>query len=95
MDGSDFRPDVVYWHSSIFKVARQRYPAKRNARLQAFLNDLGFKGFGVRGSLAHGDPDDKGDSVHVFLNGEHRSYRGDRVGDFARQLQMNQKKTVH
>jgi|TARA_A100001518_G_C1216934_1_gene59970 hypothetical protein len=33
---------------------------------------LGFEGFGIRGALAHGDPCDKGDGVHVFLGGHHR-----------------------
>lgn len=55
----------------------------RYARLQAFLDDLGFEEFGIRGSLAHGNPDDEGDGVHVFLGGEHRPYCWDRVGDFA------------
>ncbi|MEB0124009.1 hypothetical protein QN391_25500, partial [Pseudomonas sp. CCI1.2] len=64
----------------------QSHAGYRNARLQAFLNDLGFKGVGVRGSLAHGDPDDKDDSVHVFLSGEHRPYHGDWVGDFTGRL---------
>ncbi|WP_339500275.1 hypothetical protein, partial [Pseudomonas silesiensis] len=42
--------------------------------------------FGIRSSLAHGNPDDKGDGVHVFLGGEHRPYRWDRIGDFAGRL---------
>jgi len=58
----------------------------RHAGLQAFMDDLGFEGFGIRRSLAHGNPDDKGDGVHVFLGGEHRPYCWDRVGDFAGRL---------
>ena len=58
----------------------------RHARLQAFLDDLGFKGFGVRSSLAHGNPEDKEDVVHVFLSGQHRPYHSDRVDDFAGRL---------
>jgi hypothetical protein len=53
------------------------------------MDDLGFKGLGIRGSLAHGNPDDKGDSVHVFLSGQHRPYRWDRVGDFTGRLQKS------
>ncbi|GBH08468.1 hypothetical protein KPSA1_01842 [Pseudomonas syringae pv. actinidiae] len=45
----------------------QGYAGHRHARLQAFLDDLSFKGLGVRSSLAHGNPDDKGDDVHVFF----------------------------
>jgi len=41
---------------------------QRYAWLEALLNDLGFEGFGIRGSLAHGNPDDKGDGVHVLEN---------------------------
>lgn len=44
----------------------QGYAGHRDAWLQAFLDDLGFKGFGISGSLAHGNPDDKGGGVHVF-----------------------------
>ena len=64
----------------------QGYPGHGHARLQAFLDDLGFEKFGIRSSLAHGNPEDKGDGVHVFLSGEHRPYRRDRVGDFAGRL---------
>jgi hypothetical protein len=58
------------------------------------LDDLSFKGFGARSSLTHGNPDDKGDGVHVFLGGEHRPYYRDRVGDFARPLPANESDTV-
>ncbi|MBX8592974.1 hypothetical protein K5D56_26760, partial [Pseudomonas cichorii] len=34
----------------------------------------------------HGNPDDKGDGVHVFLGGHHRPYGWDRVGEFAGRL---------
>lgn len=64
----------------------QGYAGRGHARLQAFLDDLGFERFGIRSSLAHGNPEDKGDGVHVFLSGEHRPYRRDRVGDFAGRL---------
>jgi hypothetical protein len=50
---------------------------------------LTFKRFGIRGSLAHGNPDGKGDGVHVFLSGEHHPYCGDRVGNFAGRLQLD------
>lgn len=35
------------------------------AGLQAFLNNLGFERFGVRASLAHGNPDIKGYRVRL------------------------------
>ena len=35
------------------------------ARLQAFLNDLGFEWFRIRASLAHGNPGDKGYRVRL------------------------------
>lgn len=54
--------------------------------MQAFLNDLGFKRFGIRASLAHCDPDDKDDGVHLFLSGEHRLYGWDQVSDFTSRL---------
>ena len=57
----------------------QSYAGHGHARLQAFLDDLGFERFGIRSSLAYGNPKDKGDGVHVFLSGEHRPYRRDRV----------------
>lgn len=37
----------------------------RGAWLQAFLHDLGLEGFGVRASLAHENPGDKGDRVRL------------------------------
>lgn len=58
----------------------------RHAGLQAFLDYLGLEGFWVRGSLAHGNPDGKGDGVHVSLGGEHRPYGWDRVGELAGRL---------
>ncbi|MDI3275927.1 hypothetical protein, partial [Pseudomonas sp. AL03] len=64
----------------------QGYAGYRNARLQAFLNDLGFNGFGIRGSLAHENPDDRGNGVHVFLSGEHRPYCRGLIGDLAGRL---------
>jgi hypothetical protein len=57
--------------------------------LQAFLDNLGFKGFGIRGSLAHGNPENKDDVVHVFLSGQHRPYRWDPVSDFAGRLLLD------
>jgi hypothetical protein len=39
--------------------------------LQALLNDLGFKEFGIGGSLANGYPDNKDDGVQAFLSGYH------------------------
>ena len=41
------------------------YAGNRRSGLQAFLDDLGFKWFGVRASLAHGYPGDKGDRVRL------------------------------
>lgn len=67
----------------------QGYAGDRDARLQAFLNDLCFKRFGIRASLAHCDPDDKDDGVHVFLSGEHRPYGWDQVDDFTGRLRNN------
>lgn len=64
----------------------QGYADHRHARLNAFLDDPGFKGFGIRGSLARGNPDDKCDGVHVSLSEHHRPYRWDREGDFAGRL---------
>ncbi|KWS87868.1 hypothetical protein AL050_23345 [Pseudomonas syringae pv. daphniphylli] len=61
----------------------------RHAGLQAFLDYLGLERFGIRGSLAHGNPDDKGDGVHVFLGGEHRPYCWGRVGALPGRLQIN------
>lgn len=68
----------------------QRYAGHRYTGLQAFLDDLGFKGFGIGSSLAHGNPDNKGDGVHVFLGGEHRPYRWDRIGDFGGRLPLRE-----
>jgi hypothetical protein len=66
----------------------QSYAGHGHARLQAFLDDLGFERCEIRSSLAHGNPEDKGDGVQVFLSGEHRPYRWDRVGDFAGRFQL-------
>lgn len=40
--------------------------------LQAFLNNLGLERFGVRASLAHGNPGDKGYRVRLKIRGHHR-----------------------
>jgi hypothetical protein len=37
----------------------------RDIRLQAFLDDLRLEELGISGALAHGDPGDKDDGVHV------------------------------
>jgi ribosomal protein S18 acetylase RimI-like enzyme len=37
-----------------------------------FLNDLGFERFGIRATLAHGNPSDNGDSVRLKIRGHHR-----------------------
>lgn len=42
------------------------------ARLQAFLNDLGFERFRIRASLAPGNPGNKGDRVRLKIRGHHR-----------------------
>lgn len=39
------------------------YAGNRRSGLQAFLDDLSFEWFGVRASLAHGNPGDKGGRV--------------------------------
>lgn len=39
----------------------------RDARLLAFLNNLGFEGFGISVSLAHEDPHVKGNCVHLKI----------------------------
>jgi len=38
-----------------------------DARLQALLNNLGFEGFGIGVSLAHGDPNVKGDCARLKI----------------------------
>jgi hypothetical protein len=38
-----------------------------DTRLLAFLDDLGFEGFGVGVSLAHGNPDVKGNCVRLKI----------------------------
>lgn len=40
--------------------------------LKAFLDDLSFERFGVRASLANGNPGDKGDRVRLKIRGHHR-----------------------
>jgi hypothetical protein len=47
-------------------------PERKPARLQAFLDDLAFEWFGVRVSLAHGDPGDKIDRVRLKMREHHR-----------------------
>ena len=42
------------------------------AGLQALLNNLGLEWFGVRASLAHGNPGDKGYRVRLKIRGHHR-----------------------
>ena len=37
-----------------------------------FLDDLGFERFGIRATLAHGNPSDKGDRVRLKIRGHHR-----------------------
>lgn len=37
----------------------------RDIRLQAFLDDLRLEELGISGALAHDDPGDKDDGVHV------------------------------
>ena len=37
----------------------------RRSRFQAFLDDLGFERFGIRASLAHGNPNVKDDRVRL------------------------------
>lgn len=64
------------------------YARHRHPRLQAFLDNLGFEGFAIKSSLAHNNPGDKGDVVHVFLSGQHRPYHRDREGDFAGRLRF-------
>jgi hypothetical protein len=48
------------------------YAGNCRSGLQAFLDDLGFEWFGVRASLAHGNPGDKGDRVRLKIRGHHR-----------------------
>ena len=45
----------------------QGYTGDGDARLLAFLNDLGFEGFGVGVSLAHEKPDVKGNCVRLKI----------------------------
>ena len=37
-----------------------------------FLDDLGFERFGIRATLAHGNPSDKGDCVRLKIRGHNR-----------------------
>lgn len=62
------------------------YAGYRSTRLQALLDEFSVKWPGLRGSFAHGNPDDKGDIDHVFLSGQHRHYGWDRGGDFSGRL---------
>jgi len=39
------------------------YAGNRRLRLQTFLDDLGSEWFGLRASLAHENPNDKGNRV--------------------------------
>ena len=55
----------------------------RRSGLQAFLDDLGFKWFEVRASLAHANPGDKGDRVRLKIRGHHRPYWPGQDGVFA------------
>jgi hypothetical protein len=48
------------------------YAGNHRSGLQAFLDDLGFERFGVRASLAHENPGDKGDRVRLKIRGHHR-----------------------
>jgi len=41
------------------------HAGNRRSGLQTFLDDLGFEWFGVRASLAHESPSDKGDGVRL------------------------------
>lgn len=54
---------------------------KSGAGLKAFVDDLGFEQFGVRTTLAYGNPDDKSDCVR--LRGHNRPYRPGSQGVFA------------
>ncbi len=49
------------------------YAGNCRSGLQAFLDDLGFEWFGIRASLAHGHPGDKGNRVRLKIRGHHRS----------------------
>lgn len=42
------------------------------ARLQAFLNGLGFERFRIKVSLVHGNPGLEGDRVRLKIRGHHR-----------------------
>lgn len=48
------------------------YAGNCRSGLQAFLDDPGFEWFGVRASLARGNPVDKGDGVRLKMRGHHR-----------------------
>ena len=62
------------------------YAGNRRSRLQAFLDDLGFERFGIRASLAHGNPSDKGDRVRLKIREYHRPKYWSSVGVFAIRL---------
>ena len=48
-----------------FRLLAVSVPQSHLAALR-FLDDLGFERFGIRATLAHGNPGDKGDSVGEF-----------------------------
>jgi hypothetical protein len=58
-----------------------------SAVLQAFLNNLGFEWFGIRASLAHGNPDVKGYRVH--LGGHYRRWRRGQESELAGRLLLS------
>ena len=60
-------------------------------RLQTLLNNLGFEWFGVRASLAHGNPGDKGYRVRLKIRGHHRPYGWSSEGDLAGRLSVSER----
>ena len=59
-----------------------------------FLDDLGFERFGIRATLAHGNPGDKGERARLKKRGHLRPKYWSSVGDLAGRLPMVRCTTV-
>lgn len=54
-----------------FRLSAVSVPQSHLAALR-FLDDLDFEAFGIRATLAHGNPSDKDDRVRLKIHGHHR-----------------------
>ena len=59
--------DHYFWAFSLSAVS---VPQSHLAALR-FLDDLGFERVGIRATLAHRNPSDKGDRVRLKIRGHH------------------------